>query len=165
LKVGPNQTSLISSDWGGLSPGQRMCFRVSAYNTTGSSAPTAWDCITMPKRVQQEHERAQQEVAERRRQEELRLESIIDTEIQDNFIRSQIQHFLEEEDGYIGTSRRLDNTFTDADNIVFVKITKVYDSNTLPCREFKVSLVGRYNTQVERVKMACLYKNSVWRWW
>lgn len=47
LLVGPNQT-FISSGWGGLSSGQYMCFRVSAYSAAGSSAPTPWSCITVP---------------------------------------------------------------------------------------------------------------------
>jgi Cutinase len=47
LQVYPNQT-FISSDWGGLSSGQYMCFQVSAYNAAGYSAPTPWGCITVP---------------------------------------------------------------------------------------------------------------------
>lgn len=52
LQVQADQT-YISSDWGlntgqsGLLPGQKMCFQVSAYNSTGSSAPTPWTCITI----------------------------------------------------------------------------------------------------------------------
>lgn len=53
LQVEANQT-FLSSDWGlssdqdGLLSGQTMCFQVSAYNADGSSAPTAWSCITVP---------------------------------------------------------------------------------------------------------------------
>jgi hypothetical protein len=47
LQVGAGQT-FISSDWGGLSPGQYMCFQVRAYNASGSSAPTPWSCTTLP---------------------------------------------------------------------------------------------------------------------
>jgi murein DD-endopeptidase MepM/ murein hydrolase activator NlpD len=47
LLVRPNQT-FISSDWGGLSPRQNMCFQVRAYNAAGSSAPTPRSCLTVP---------------------------------------------------------------------------------------------------------------------
>jgi hypothetical protein len=53
MRVGPNQTSL-SSDWGLTSnngllvPGQVMCYQVTAFNSTGTSAPTPWGCITVP---------------------------------------------------------------------------------------------------------------------
>jgi hypothetical protein len=102
---------------------------------------------------------APREAAERRRQEELRLASTIDTEIQDNFNRAQIQQMLEYE--RIGTSREWKNTFTN--NTISVKITETYDSRTSPCRKFKVSLVGKH-TQAERVKRACRDVNRVWRW-
>jgi len=105
-----------------------------------------------------EAERKAQGEAEQRR-EELRLASIINTEIQDNFNRSQIQQLLERE--RTDTSWRWRNTFTN--NIVLVEITKTSNSRTSPCREFKVSLVGKH-TQVDRVKRACRDKNGVWRW-
>jgi hypothetical protein len=172
LQVGPNQTSLSSdlSNWGGLSPGQRMCFRVSSYNDVGSSAPTAWDCITMPKKENLTTKKPPKspqtkpspqpvEAAERRRQEEHRLASSIDTEIQDNYNRAKIQQLLEDE--HTGIPRQWKNTFTN--NTVLVRITRTYDSGTTPCRQFKVLLVGKY-TQVERVKRACREGNGVWRW-
>lgn len=105
-----------------------------------------------------EAERRAREVAERRRQEERRLANIIDTEIQDNF-RSQIRQVLEYE--RTGASRKWNNSFTH--NIVLVTITKTYDSRTLPCREFKISLVGNH-AQVERMKRACRDVNGVWKW-
>lgn len=43
----------------------------------------------------EDERKVQREVAERRRQEELRLESSIDTELQDNFNKSQIQQILD----------------------------------------------------------------------
>jgi hypothetical protein len=48
LQVGRGQT-FISSDWGGLSPGQYMCVQVRSYNVSGSSEPTPWSCTTMPR--------------------------------------------------------------------------------------------------------------------
>jgi hypothetical protein len=117
---------------------------------------------TKARRIAQEHtktERIKQgDAAERRRQEKLRLASIIDTEIKDKFNRAQIQQILQSE--RIGTSWKWKNDFTN--NIIFVTIT---GSNPFPpCLEFKISLVGKYNTQVERVKKACRGRNDVWKW-
>jgi hypothetical protein len=53
LRVGPQNS--LSSDWGLtynnnglLVSGQVMCFQVTAFNSTGTSAPTPWGCITVP---------------------------------------------------------------------------------------------------------------------
>lgn len=45
VTVGANATSYT---WAGLQPGQYMCFRVSAYNTGGTSAQSPWSCVTTP---------------------------------------------------------------------------------------------------------------------
>jgi hypothetical protein len=168
LQVGPNQTSL-SSDWGGLSPGQRMCFRVSAYNTTGSSGPTAWDCITMPKEenstakspeVSKTETPPEKKPSNRNPSSAGSLNMLLGNMLLDNFNRAQIQQILE----YKKTGTY--SSWKAGGKTMGIKITRTDTSGSAPCREF-IALLEEPRGKSGKAKKgatACRDINGVWKW-